>query len=232
MNDREISDLPMFPLGQVILPGSVVPLHVFEERYRALVRVCMRSDRRFGTVLISRGAEVGGGDSRTAVGCLLTIERAAELEDGRWYLVASARERIRVAAWLDDDPFPRARIRMCSDDDEANRIDPASWSARLAELDGRIRALVAAEVEWGATRDVLGVLPIPTERSALAATLWELVARLSPTALDAQALLECDDPETRLRLFASAVRERELVNELLRANPAPADPADPIDPGA
>ena len=91
---------------------------------------------------------------------------------------------------------------------------------------------MAAEVEWGATRDVLGVLPIPTERSALAATLWELVARLSPTALDAQALLECDDPETRLRLFASAVRERELVNELLRANPDPADPADPIDPGA
>src|SRR4051812_26706984 len=58
--------LPMFPLGTVLFPHAVLPLHVFEPRYRALVETCLHSDGRFGVVLIERGYEVGGGDARFA----------------------------------------------------------------------------------------------------------------------------------------------------------------------
>ncbi len=75
----------MFPLGTVLLPGQTLPLHVFEPRYRELVRVCLDGDGTFGVVLIERGSEVGGGDVRAPnVGTVARItgwRRAAT--DGR-----------------------------------------------------------------------------------------------------------------------------------------------------
>ncbi|HUF97989.1 MAG TPA: LON peptidase substrate-binding domain-containing protein, partial [Ilumatobacter sp.] len=63
--DRVATDLPMFPLGSVVLPGGQLPLHIFEPRYRQLVQDLLASDEgslEFGTVMIERGREVGGGD--------------------------------------------------------------------------------------------------------------------------------------------------------------------------
>jgi Lon protease-like protein len=73
----------MFPLSSPLMPHTGVPLHVFEERYRIMVRTCIDDDRRFGVVLIERGAEVGGGDERADVGTLAEIADAEELPDGR-----------------------------------------------------------------------------------------------------------------------------------------------------
>ena len=98
----------MFPLGTVLLPGMLLPLHVFEPRYRRLVADCQAADGTFGVVLIERGSEVGGGDVRTDVGTLARIARAEELPDGRWVLATVGVHRIRVEAWLPDDPYPRA----------------------------------------------------------------------------------------------------------------------------
>ena len=79
--------MPMFPLGSVLLPGVVLPLHVFEPRYQQLVRDCLETDEHeFGVVLIDRGSEVGGGDSRTDVGC--RRQDAAGRRDG-WRPVRS-----------------------------------------------------------------------------------------------------------------------------------------------
>ncbi len=60
--------LPMFPLSAVLFPYASMPLHVFEPRYRALMRDCLAGDPRFGVVLIERGSEVGGGDQRSSRG--------------------------------------------------------------------------------------------------------------------------------------------------------------------
>jgi Lon protease-like protein len=98
----------MFPLGAVLVPGMLIPLHVFEPRYRRLVRDCRAGDGTFGVVLIERGSEVGGGDVRTNVGTLARIVRAEELADGRWVLGIVGMHRIRVERWLPDDPYPRA----------------------------------------------------------------------------------------------------------------------------
>src|SRR5687768_12766401 len=107
----------MFPLGTVLLPTAVIPLHVFEPRYRALVHDCLAADREFGIVLIARGSEVGGGDDRTDVGVVARIVEAVELPDGRWAIGAVGVDRIRVRTWLADDPYPRADVEAWPDID-------------------------------------------------------------------------------------------------------------------
>ena len=111
--------LPMFPLGTVLFPHAVLPLHIFEARYRELTETCLRGDGRFGVVLIERGNEVGGGDSRFAVGTVARIVEAARTPDGRYLLATVGTERFRVQKWLDDDPFPRAEIDVI---DEPKRV--------------------------------------------------------------------------------------------------------------
>src|SRR5215204_4326060 len=97
--------LPMFPLGSVLLPGAVLPLHVFEDRYRELVRDCLAApEHEFGVTMIERGSEVGGGDQRSNVGTVARMAQVAELADGRYALVCIGTRRIRVVAWLPDDP--------------------------------------------------------------------------------------------------------------------------------
>ena len=90
----------MFPLGTVLFPHAVLPLHLFEERYRALAEACLRGDGRFGVVLIERGFEVGGGDTRFGVGTVARIVEAARTPDGRFLLATVGTERLRVRSWL------------------------------------------------------------------------------------------------------------------------------------
>ncbi|MBM35938.1 MAG: peptidase S16 [Acidimicrobiaceae bacterium] len=100
---------PMFPLGTVLLPGSVLPLHIFEDRYRQLAEFCTANNSNFGVVLIERGHEVGGGDTRSTVGCSATIVNHERFPDGRWALVVLGTTRLRIEEWLADAPYPRAR---------------------------------------------------------------------------------------------------------------------------
>src|SRR5438128_2746014 len=102
--------MPMFPLGTVLLPGGVLPLHVFEPRYRAMVKHCLAGDREFGVVLIARGHEVGGHDQRHDVGTVARMIQVAELADGRYAMITVGMRRIRVTEWLPDDPFPQAEV--------------------------------------------------------------------------------------------------------------------------
>lgn len=110
--DGRTTVLPMFPLGTALLPGARLPLHVFEPRYQALVRDCLAAadGPAFGTVLIARGREVGGGDVRNDVGTAVRIVSHVGIGDGRYALDCVGEERIRVRRWLDDDPYPRAEI--------------------------------------------------------------------------------------------------------------------------
>ena len=107
----------MFPLGSVLFPSLVLPLHVFEERYRTLMRHVLDGDHEFGVCLIERGSEVGGGDFRSGIGTVATVQEAAELPDGRWAVVTVGTRRIRVERWLDDDPYPRAVVEDHPDPD-------------------------------------------------------------------------------------------------------------------
>src|SRR5262245_29146678 len=102
--------LPMFPLGTVLFPQAMLPLHVFEPRYRVMMRHCLDTDNEFGVVLIERGSEVGGGDLRFPVGTLARIVQASQLDDGRYAIAAVGLHRIRVLQWMPEDPYPLAEI--------------------------------------------------------------------------------------------------------------------------
>ena len=130
--------LPMFPLGSVLFPHALLPLHVFEPRYRVLMFDLQRQEPEFGVVLIERGVEVGGGDERYPVGTVARILEASETPDGRWAVLAQGTRRITVASWLADDPYPRAEAWDRPDVGGAATIETLA-SAERPRSEGRWR---------------------------------------------------------------------------------------------
>ena len=128
--------VPMFPLGNVVLPGELLPLNVFEPRYRQLVLDCLAADvPEFGVVLIERGSEVGGGDVRTSIGTVARIVRVVPLGNGRFEIAAAGIRRVSVLEWLADNPYPRSDVE---DWPESEPVDGAALRPALERLVERI----------------------------------------------------------------------------------------------
>jgi len=136
----------MFPLGTVLVPKAVVPLHVFEPRYQTMLVDVMAGDRKFGVVLIERGSEVGGGDVRTDVGTAVQVVELRPIAASRWVVVVAGTERITVDRWLSDDPYPRAEVSAFPDEPGPS-VDAQEWKA----LKRRMRQVLAALAELGDT---------------------------------------------------------------------------------
>lgn len=181
--------MPMFPLGSVLFPSLVLPLHIFEPRYRALIRDVLDGDREFGVCLIERGAEVGGEDVRTTIGTVAQVHEAEELPDGRWAVVAVGVRRIRVERWLPDDPYPRAEV--------VDLPDPAPSDSEvdvLPEVVARLRTALARAAELGDT-----AVPATVELSTDAALASHQASALAPIAtIDQHALLSAETVGLRL----------------------------------
>lgn len=183
----------MFPLGLALVPGAVLPLHIFEPRYRALVSDCLAGEADFGVVLIERGSEVGGGEVRSAVGTVAHIVDGHVYDDGRYALVCVGTTRMRVEQWLPDDPYPRARVAAWPDD-----LQPVNPGLRERVL-GRLAALVAARNgDEAALADIAGD---PTTASYQVAVL----AGLGP--FDLQQSLQCPDAEARFQLLETLIED-------------------------
>jgi hypothetical protein len=193
----------MFPLGSVLLPGAVLPLHVFEPRYRKLTQDCLAGAKEFGVVLIERGFEVGGGDVRAGVGTVARIVAAEEEEDGRWYLMAVGTRRIRVDAWLEDDPYPRAEVASFEDPSGAAMPDGAAYAALLAQA-RRVLAL-AAEVGVPAGDATSGFADDPRLGTFQVASL----APLGP--LDRQRVLTTEGAAARTDLLGELLSDAEIL---------------------
>jgi Lon protease-like protein len=207
---------PMFPLESVLLPGALLPLHVFEPRYRQLVQDCVVADGSFGVVLIARGSEVGGGDVRTDVGTLARIIQVEELADGRYVLMAVGVRRLRVTAWLTDDPYPRAQVADWPDEPDASPDEVATRSA-LAP-DGDVVALLRRAAALRAELGEVAAAPVdltladdPVAASYQAAAL----APLGPA--DRQDLLSARSPAARVRLLREALPSTIAMLEALLA---------------
>ena len=186
-------DVPMFPLGTVLVPGAYLPLHVFEPRYRALVQACLAGTPEFGVALIERGSEVGGGDQRFSTGCMARIVEAVELQDGRYAVGAVGVRRIRIARWLPDAPYPRAEVEDWPD--PAPGEGAAALVAAVVPVFRRVLALAAEVGE--------AVPPATVELSDDPVAAGHEMAALAPLGpLDALTLLGAPSPEDRLRLLA------------------------------
>lgn len=116
-------EIPLFPLHTVLCPGIVVPLHVFEKRYRALTRHCLETGAPFGIVLIREGREVGAfGGTLARVGALVEIREAGRYPDGRYDLLAAATGRFAIdSVDLARAPYMVANVTPLEDEvgDEA-----------------------------------------------------------------------------------------------------------------
>jgi ATP-dependent Lon protease len=126
--------LPLFPLGLVLLPGEPVPLHIFEPRYKEMVRVCLDADRPFGVIYASE-SELAG------VGCTARIQRvAARYDDGRLDVVAVGEGRFRIAEVFRDLPYLSAEVEAVEDadaaDDDSARQQAIARHMKLLELAG------------------------------------------------------------------------------------------------
>lgn len=206
--------MPMFPLGSVLFPSLVLPLHIFEPRYRALIRDVLDGEGEFGVCLIERGAEVGGDDVRTGVGTVARVHEAEELPDGRWAVVAIGVRRVRVERWLPDDPYPRAEV--------ADLPDPppsASEVAVLPEVVARLRAALARSAEIGDT-----TTPATVELSGDPVLASHQASALAPIAtIDQHALLAADTVGLRLARLHDLLGEAIEVLDLRLAADHPGD---------
>lgn len=191
----------MFPLGSTVFPGQVVPLHVFEPRYRAMISelVADGADATFGIVLIDRGFEVGGGDHRVDVATRVEILQAEEFDDGRWAVITAGLERLDILEWLSEDPYPRAIVatRLVSDDGGSSLDD-------LEELFRTTMTLAAARA---------GVeLPDPLEFSDDPLVRLDQLSALAPlTEFDRQSVLEASTTSQQIALLSEALADKQVL---------------------
>jgi Lon protease-like protein len=139
--------MPMFPLGMVLLPGGILPLHVFEPRYRQMIIDCLQDDGQpeFGQALITHGADAGGGDERALAGTVAQMIQVDALDEERYALVAVGTRRIRINAWLPDDPYPIADV----DDWPDEEPDADGLEIAVAATHARVQAALKMAVELG-----------------------------------------------------------------------------------
>lgn len=183
--------MPQFPLGTVLFPTMVLPLHVFEPRYRTMVSDVLDGDGIFGVVLIERGADTGGGDHRTNFGTTARVVEAEQFSDGRWALITIGVERFQVSEWLPDDPFPKADVEMWPDDNDGTELH-----GHYTKVAAKFRRCMALAAESG-----LDVGPIPPPMDDVGLGCMQMSALAPVTSLDKQRLLGAPGPAERLQLL-------------------------------
>jgi Lon protease-like protein len=192
---------PLFPLGLVLLPGEVVPLHIFEERYTLMIGECLENDAEFGILWLSD-------DGLKEVGCTARVTRVLEeMEDGQMNILVEGDAPFRLLRRIDDLPYPAGDVELLGDGD-----DPAADGAEQARE--RYADLVERVTDDRPDIGDLGEL----DAYAMAATLdFELDAK--------QDLLELRSEGSRLERLAelfsatlAGIDRAELAAERARGN--------------
>jgi Lon protease-like protein len=196
------SAFPLFPLQIVVLPGEVVPLHVFEERYKTMIGECLDEEREFGIVWVSD-------DGLKEVGCTVSITELLErTDDGRMNILTRGSAPFRLVRRIEDKPYPAGDIELLEDTgDESDEEAGDEARERYAEL---VERVTDSRPEAAELADMSAY--------AMAATVeFPLQAK--------QKLLELRDEDERLRavgeLLGAAMKRLdfvELASERARTN--------------
>ncbi len=197
-----IRTIPLFPLpGVVLLPETLLPLHIFEERYRAMVSDALRGDRTIGmamwktpsTTIKTPDAESLANPPIHSVGGAGEIVESEELEDGRFNILLQARFRYRV---LEEQPLAGRLYRVA-------RVEEIR-SQPFPDPDAQARTLSGALSLFGALARELELPPLPSEATSAERLVSEIALRLRYTPQELQAILETDAVAGRF----AAVNER------------------------
>lgn len=205
--------MPMFPLNTVLFPGMEVPLHVFEDRYRLMVRHLLEQplpERSFGSVAIREGYEVGdhGQQELHRIGCRLLLREVVGNPDGSFDVVAESVDRIRMNRLDSHAEFPRADVDPLPDHvaEVAEQV-----TTRAVELFAAYR-----QVLFELRGDPLP-LDLPTDATSLA---WALAAATPMTFPERQDILEAPDTSHRLALLIDLIQSELQVMRVLPSLPA------------
>jgi Lon protease-like protein len=192
MPDRLVREFPLFPLGIVALPGELVPLHIFEERFKTMMNQCLREESEFGIVWLSD-------DGLREIGCACEIDRVLErMDDGRMNLIARGTRPLRVVERQGHLAYPAGVVEFIKDREEVP--DPAVLEAAHEAYAELVRLATDRDPEADELADMTAY--------AMAATVdFGLAAK--------QGLLDLRSETARLRLvtrlFRAAVKRLEFV---------------------
>lgn len=197
--------IPIFPLNTVLFPGMLLPLHIFEPRYREMIKRCLEGDRTFGVCLIAAGQEVGGEADPFPIGTLCEIRTVESLDDGRMHLVTHGVERFRIRRLIREHAYLEAEVESVPDD-EPVELGTLPDAARAATA-RYIRRALEGQSEPSQEFD------LPDDPTALS----HLIGYMVPAA-----------PRVRQELLETSVAERlrrgmELLEEVNAGVPEPGD---------
>jgi Lon protease-like protein len=210
--------LPLFPLNTVLFPGVVMPLHIFEDRYRCLVRDLIAlppsRDREFGVVAIKVGYEVGerGVHTIQRVGCAALVTQVTANADGTYEIVVVGRRRFHVEDLTPSDDYLQADVEWLADPGGGSPADLACAADTARVLFDQYRMVV----EHLRGDDILDG-PTPSDPVDLSYTLAAAMVR---TLADRQRQLECADVTTRLRTGTALLRAELRSIQAIASLPA------------
>ena len=216
------SPLPLFPLNTVLVPGLVMPLHIFEPRYRALVEELLtRPDedtREFGIIAVRDGKDVGrdGIEALYPVGIATILRQVERLDDGRFDIVTTGNRRFRVVGIDTSEPLVRGEVEFLDDPTEdADALIAEDVARRFHAYRGALSGQVAAAEEDSPETGSLDDLPDdPTVLSYLVTA-----AMVLPTG-ERQDLLAAESTGERLKLARTLLRRETGLIAALSAVPA------------
>lgn len=193
--------VPLFPLDSVLFPDMLMPLHIFEPRYRLLVHRSLEKDRPFGIVLIREGEEVGPAAVPHRIGTLAKIVAHAQLPDGRSLITVEGERRFEIDAVIaDEEPYLLGRVRYLRDaPEEAQRQLANSVAEAYADyVVGVVAATGGVRREVPIVDEIQGGSPCDVS--------FRVAAGLAIEDDERQMLLETATTHERL------VREREILS--------------------
>lgn len=214
MSANQPEQLPLFPLGTALIPGLDLPLHIFEERYRQLMRDRRGHDPIFGVVLIKAGREVGDRPEIYGLGTAATLVDATEHPDGRYSIVVRGGRRFRILAEDWSSTYLTGDVEWLAElVGDADRCRELSLQAteQWRKFVTALARLVGGEDEVEAiAAQVVTHLPTdPTERC------YEIIGQLPVPAVTRQRLLELPTTQDRLQVLLDIlVSERRLMTAL------------------
>ncbi|MEB3328481.1 MAG: LON peptidase substrate-binding domain-containing protein [Candidatus Sericytochromatia bacterium] len=190
--------LPLFPLNVVLFPGMVLPLRIFEPRYRLMVRRCLAADKQFGVVLIEDGEEVGAPATPRQVGTVAEISGHEILPDGQIMIVSVGVRRFRLLERVEGEPYQQGRVELIEEGDPAAPVDARLVSEATEALESYLKGLAAVSNL---------AVSLPDEALSPIDLSYLMAASLQVDNGRKQALLEVVPVDERLVRVLAAVRD-------------------------
>jgi len=207
--------MPLFPLGTVLFPGLVLPLHIFEERYRQLVRDLLdgQEPQEFGVIAIRKGRETGvdGVSALHEIGCTARLRQVTEQDDGRFELLTVGTQRFRLLGLDHSRPYLRGAIDPLTEETG----DEATAALAVQAVQRTFREYLDALATRGAAR--INVPDLPDEPVLLS---YLVAASMIVDLSDRQVLLAEPDAAGRLAAERTLLARETRILRTLTSTPA------------